>query len=160
VFKQCKDCLINIVNTLETYGGVNLDKYNKMKSLGVPLEAIEHKMTMDGLNRDCIKYWMDFTKLVSVQAPPPPPLPPPLPTLLTRVNNGAPKPPIAKLGFLKDIMSNNFALKRVQKEHHNVNMTKKLKNRFGYEPPSLDDIVNARSNLKKVSSTVKKDLTT
>lgn len=161
-------CLISTTDSVDRYGSIDLSKYNKMKQLGIPLEAIEHKMTMDGLKRECIKYWMDFQTLrlpstvmdtKGGQPPKGPPLPPPPPPppaqglLITNVNsnNNKPKPP----DFLKDIMSHNFRLKKATETKENKvvvgKLASKFKDDFGYEPPTLQDILNARSSLKKVS---------
>jgi hypothetical protein len=162
-------CLISTIDSMDKYGSIDLSKYNKMKQLGIPIEAIEHKMTMDGLKRECIKYWVDFQTLrlpptavdtKGGQSPKGPPLPPPLPpafpafpafpALPTNVH-ARPKQP----DFLKEIMSNDFRLKKPTAPRIDNKLVGKLatkfKDDFGYEPPTLQDILNARSSLKKVS---------
>ena len=166
---QLDGCIIKTTDAVDKYGDVDLTKYNKMKQLGIPVEAIEHKMIMEGLKKDCIKYWMDFQRLrlpsstnestktkdgAPLRPPPPPPPHLPLPgrSPLTKPS-GASKMP----DFLKDIMSNNFLLKKrddvvaPQKSTKVVGkLATKFKDDFGYEPPTLQDILNARSSLKKV----------
>jgi hypothetical protein len=168
--RQLDTCMIKTSDNVEKYGDVDLTKYNKMKQLGIPIEAIEHKMIMEGLKKDCIKYWMDFQTLklapsnsqVNVRGtplPPPPPPPPPIPIPSSfPTQNGGPS---KMQGFLKDIMSNNFVLKKrddsIMTPLSKVNtklvgkIASKFKDDFGYEPPTLQDILNARSSLKKVS---------
>lgn len=160
-------CLIQTTDNMDKYGSIDLSKYNKMKQLGIPVEAIEHKMTMDGLKRDCIKYWIDFQTLRlpnkvmdgGEQAPKPPPLPPPPPPvqrcpLTTNTNTNTNMKPKAP-DFLKDIMSNNFRLKKAIINSNDNKLVGKLATKFkddyGYEPPTLQDILNARSSLRKLT---------
>jgi hypothetical protein len=170
--RQLDTCMIKTSDNVEKYGDVDLTKYNKMKQLGIPIEAIEHKMIMEGLKRDCIKYWMDFQTLKLAPSnpqakasgpplPPPPPPPPPPPSQNRGPSSGSSKMP----GFLKDIMSNNFVLKKrddsimttTHSSSSKINtkvvgkIASKFKDDFGYEAPTLQDILNARSSLKKVS---------
>jgi hypothetical protein len=148
-------CMITSHDTVNHYGGIDLTKYNKMKHLGIPIDAISHKMTMDGLKHDCITYWVEFQTLrLPPLPPPPPPLPPPSqpPTQLQRLSQ---QNKSVNVNLLKDIMSHNFQLRKVDlksnshKEKENP-LLKKFKDNYGYEPPSLNDILNARINLKKV----------
>ena len=158
-------------DNIDKYGDVDLTKYNKMKQLGIQVEAIEHKMIMEGLKKDCIKYWMDFQALRLTHTPLPnkgnghpplPPPPPPPPIVLHQMKGpsfagGAPKLP----DFLRDIKSNNFSLKKRGENDvtpsNKVNtklvskIATKFKDDFGYQPPTLQDILNARSSLKKVA---------
>lgn len=118
--------------------------YNKMKQLGIPNAAIEQKMIMDGLNQSDIKEWYKNQPpitLVPLLPPPPPPPPPPKILSVQQMNKS-----ITKTAFLKDIQSNNFTLRKVV--HNNIG--KKENTKYGYEAPSLQDILKARSNLKKV----------
>lgn len=160
----------NVVYLIEDEDTSNEDdkefnKYQSMYNLGIPLEAVKHKMTLDGLPSDVIKQWMpkksdnklntgltNLNTLSSSIVPPPipPPLPPPLMTNNTYVN---PKTSIPKANFLKDIANNNFKLKKnnVMGCVDSGKKTSNLKERYGYDAPSLKDILNARSNLKKVT---------
>jgi hypothetical protein len=169
--RQLDTCIIKHSDNIDKYGDVELTKYNKMKQLGIPVEAIEHKMIMEGLKKDCIKYWMDFQTLrlshtplpnkVNGQPPLPPPPPPP-PVVLPQLKDSSLKVGTNKLpDFLRDIKSNNFSLKK-RGESEITPLTKvntklvskiasKFKDDFGYQPPTLQDILNARSSLKKVS---------
>jgi hypothetical protein len=167
--KQLDTCIIKTSDNIDKYGDIDLTKYNKMKQLGIPIEAIEHKMIMEGLKRDCIKYWMDFQTLrlapstsqtkVSVQ-----PLPPPLPQshVSSEIRTATSLAGMSKTpDFLKDIMLNNFSLKKrddkLTATSSKVNNTlvnkiaSKFKDDFGYQPPTLQDITTAISNLRKVS---------
>jgi hypothetical protein len=157
--KQLDTCIIKTSDNIDKYGDVDLTKYNKMKQLGIPIKAIEHKMIMEGLKRDCIKYWMDFQELrlapsnsqTKVSGPPLPPPPPPPPSPFQTQNRGH-SSGSSMPGFLKDIMSNNFVLKKrddnIMTTSSKVN-TKLIASKF--KPPTLQDILNVRSSLRKVS---------
>ncbi len=162
--KTIETCLIKTSEVIDAYGGIDLTKYNKMKHMGIPVEAIEHKMTMDGLKKECIKYWVDFqnlrlpppTSALNIGNPMRPPPPPPLPPKMGALPSNRSLPAVTgKPEFLKDIMSSNFRLKKVEMTKTEDKIVSKLatkfKDDFGYAPPTLQDILNARTSLRKVS---------
>lgn len=119
--------------------------YLKMFQMKIPLEAIRHKMLIDGLTENDFDIW---SKTLNNQPPRPPPLPPPPPP---------PPPPLLQLNktistksgpeFLKDISSGNFQLKKTNNVKQKILATVSKE----YEPPSLNDIRSALSKLKKVN---------
>lgn len=99
----------------------NLDKYQRMKNMGVPLGAIELQRNLD----------LKTNKLSSV--PPPPPLPP---------SNFRSSNPVSKI---KASDLQNVVLKKskpIKKE--------KKYSKTGFEPPSLEELQTTLSKLKKV----------
>jgi hypothetical protein len=117
---------------------INLDKYNKMLKLRIPLEAVEAKMKLDGLSPITIKNFIEDKEKETQDVP----------------TNTSMRP----TSFLSQISMGDFKLKSVSKNPINneeeikkkvldkmskyVDMNKKI--------PSLDDILSARANLKKI----------
>lgn len=133
-FSQCLIISTDNENTMYT-------KYSKMLQMKIPLDAIKHKMLMDGLSENDFNLW---SKPQSGPKPPPLPPPPPPPILSSLVKSvkGGPE-------FLKDISLGNFHLRKAKSNEvkHKVLSTV---NR-DYAPPSLNDIQNALSKLKKTN---------
>jgi hypothetical protein len=146
-------CLIkDNEDNLNYYKGIDLTKYNKMDSLGIPLVAIHQKMCLDALDKDCISYWTEHirtriskcksTSLHPLPPPPPPPLPPS--SFATSLKLKTFKP-----DFLKEISSNNIVLRKVGEQVSNKSQ-ENFKHKFKNTVPTLGDILKAKSNLKKV----------
>lgn len=124
-----KDDVYNVPSPIE----FEFEKYKKMMSLGIPLQAVKHKMMMDGVDKSVIDAFPPPRQqtlgsplpLPRPRPPPPPPVqvglsprpppPPPPPPL--------PPPPPPSFGVLKpagnamsavfnDISSGNFKLKK------------------------------------------------
>ena len=100
----------------------NIDKYQKMKNMGVPLGAIELQKNLDNKNN----------KSSSIP-PPPPPLPP---------SNFSSSVPINKI---KASDLQNVVLKKSKPIKKEKNYSK-----TGFEPPSLEELQTTLSKLKKV----------
>jgi hypothetical protein len=146
-------CLI-VTNTNETSGDNDrFACYLKMLHMKIPLEAIRHKMLMDGLTENDFNIWSETVNTQTGTAPRPPPLPPPPPPPLLQLNknklshksksindDGGPE-------FLKDITSGNFQLRKTNDIKQKVLSTVPK----DYAPPSLSDIRSALSKLKKVT---------
>ena len=111
-------------------------KYESMLKVGVPREAVRNKMIMDGLTEDDIDKFDSKPKAAKPAPPPPPPLP------LSLKSKHKPVIDNARVAFLNDIKGSAFALKPVKIE-------KKSKNTDNLLVPSLDQILQARSRLKK-----------
>jgi Subunit CCDC53 of WASH complex len=131
-------CLIMSNDTGDIY-----TKYSKMFQMKIPADAIKHKMFMDGLTENDFNQW---SKSLCVQngprpAPPPPPPPPPSLNLLKGVKSGP--------EFLKDISLGNFQLKKAKSNDIKQKILSSVK--AEYAPPSLNDIRNALSKLKKTN---------
>lgn len=120
--------------------------YLKMFQMKIPLEAIRHKMLIDGLTENDFSIW---SKTVNNQIPRPPPLPPPPPPPFSQLNKKILDNPNKSGGpeFLKDISSGNFQLRKTDTIKQKVLATVPKE----YAPPSLNDIRSALSKLKKVN---------
>lgn len=108
-------------------------KYERMIRMGVPEAAVKQKMIMDGI----LPGPSTFT------IPPPPPPPPPL------AFKSSPSLAMA----LIDIKSGNFTLKKAQKHtllENNVSIIKRLSSSAKHEPPTLEEILKAKSQLRKI----------
>lgn len=130
--------------------------YDKMIALGIPLDGVRHKMKMDGISESIINDY-NPRRLVPSSSPclprplaPPPPPPPPLPSFLGRTQNPKPLKSSQLQDLFKDINNKNFKLRKTEDE---CNASKSSKSWLpnGYKVPSLQDILNTRSMLKKVS---------
>lgn len=128
-------------------------KYSKMFQMKIPLEAIKHKMLMDGLTEVDFNSWSLYQNK-SKPPPLPPPPPPPMPILsalskpttnisLASKKDGTPE-------FLRDISSGNFQLKKTKIHDVKQKILSTVNREFA--PPSLHDIRNALSNLKKINN--------
>jgi hypothetical protein len=118
-------------------------KYKKMLSIGISIDAVEHKMKMDNIPSSHI---LDFMKQPGQQSrkmlipppppPPPPKLPPPPPPPMLPPSN------LMKMAFLGDIKNQNFKLKKIVVSEYEKNEN--------FKPPSLKDILSAKDRLKKL----------
>jgi hypothetical protein len=145
-FAQCLIVSNSIVNEKDDD---RYASYLKMFQMKIPLDAIRHKMLMDGLTENDFNIW---SKTVNSQAPRPPPLPPPPPPPLLQLNKNILTSSQAKTNtggpeFLKDINSGNFQLRKTNNIKQKVLSTVPKE----YAPPSLSDIRSALSKLKKVN---------
>ena len=105
---------------IEDYNEEIKDKYEKMKSMGVPLGAIELQKKLDrNLNKNI----------------PSPPVPPPLPNFKRSL-------PVSKIKA-SDLQS--VVLKKSKKIER-----KKIYSKTGFEPPSLEELQTTLSKLKKI----------
>lgn len=158
VFSQARECII--VDETSQY-----EAYDKMQKLGIHIDAIKHKMKMDGLDEGFYERW-SRRRTHTGSIPLPPPLPPPLPVGLI------PKPPLppppppplppplfgsaqtgspgagGPLAFLKDISSGNFMLKKSGEGSKKLLVSRERENE--YKAPSLEQIKTALSKLKRV----------
>lgn len=146
----------NVISKHQEY-----QQFFKMKSVGVPVQAIKHKIKLAGLNENIIDYHTNtpISKIKELRLPPPNiPYPPPLPlpphcqgkfTPLHGPGPG-PGPNLSKIlagGALKNGLSN---LKKIDRRKISKKPSGK-KYRFGEnEPPSLEEIIKGRNNLKRV----------
>ena len=97
-------------------------KYTNMVRFKVPIQAIEHKMTQDGMSKNDIA---TFKNMQGKPMPPPPPPslpPPPIPRLTHHIL-------VVTKGIKKEIIPNNKGL-----------------------APSLEEILSARNKLVKRSN--------
>ena len=138
----------------EDDGGEQQNRYQQMLKVGIPIEAVRHKMRLDG----CDDFTIDQLKIELLHSqnimppPPPPPLPPP--PLLTTVKTGAGVPPL--MACLSDIKSGNFKLKSMQPPTKGrvlkyVDVSKKV--------PSLAEIQSALKNLRSLTKVNARDTT-
>lgn len=161
-------CLIETIDDVnhdrKQESSQEFEKYRKMHSLGIPQAAVRHKMTLDGLPEHDIQQYMsnlttmktsisEDTNTRQLIVPPPPPLPQPVPMLNSLLAPVAkPEPP--KLGFLNDIRNNTFKLSKPKLHEPStskLSMSDNTKLKYGYDVPSLSDILDARAKLKKIS---------
>jgi hypothetical protein len=119
--------------------------YDKMKKAGVQVEAIRHKMVMDGLSEDAIKRW---ASRLPGPSPPPPPPPPPPPSHLVHQHHR----PLAAPIDLSALLSGKKLLKSVSDSASASALAPAPKKRQsgGYEAPSLNDLLKARGMLRRV----------
>ena len=120
------------------------NNYSKMFQMKIPLEAIRHKMLIDGFTENDFNTW---AKIVNTTAPRPPPLPPPPPPPMLQLNKNISQSKSSGPEFLKDISSGNFQLRKTNDVKQKVLSTIQKE----YAPPSLNDIRSALSKLKKVN---------
>lgn len=164
---QIKKCCNNIFDTIESCmiedeedDKIIIDKFVKMKQVGVPVECIKHKMLLENIRPDLINKILDVKKKNGngsgpgppPPAPPPPPPPPPM-GLLKNLSIKKDMP------FLGDIKSGNFKLNKISDKQRVerpipeskltkiMNLVDKDKKQFA---ASLDDILNAKKKLKKI----------
>lgn len=145
--------------------------YDKMLKLGVSLDAVKHKMKLDGICDSIIETYAPQPKAsnVTVNTPrqtplPPPPPPPPPPQLPPQRQN--PKSPHTiqrhqttnMQALFKDISNKNFQLRKVDTQSapqsqvvSSNSSTNKSWLPSGYKVPSLQDILKTKSSLKKVN---------
>lgn len=147
------ECLITGLDTNSNQDSNKFGKYTRMFQMKIPVEAIKHKMIMDGLTEIEFKRWS--TDLIANNKPKSPPLPPPPPPPLPSLNNlvsknNSVKSDIKAPEFLKDISLGNFRLRKTEPNDIKQKILSTV-NR-GYAPPTLDDIRNALSSLKKVNN--------
>lgn len=114
---------------------VNYEKYHKMKQLGLPYIAIQNQMKSDGLSEIEIE---NFSFQINEKKPPPPPPKPPPKKQYHEKSPTPPPPPPPKLHIDK----NQQISKNIQQKDEKPS----LKN----GPPSLSEILNAKSKLKKL----------
>lgn len=176
--KQCSNnttcnvrkCMIE-ERPLTSWDASKFDIYGKMHKLGIHIDAIKHKMKLDGLGDDFFEYWFkhkdgDGEKVSTIAQtpapmslnilpprPPPPPPPPPMAgktgLTLTKSGGGGGGGPLA---FLKDISNGNFALRKIEAKLDTTGIEKvKCADFTEFTPPSLEQIQGALMKLKKIS---------
>jgi len=124
----------------------DMTMYRKMMQLGIPRDAVLHKMKMDGLVASDIE---SFAKPKTTSAPLPPP-PPPLPFQGSLKGTAIGKP-----AFLADIQSGNFTLKKSTAKTPTVSSNNPLTSRVlkfadtSKRVPSLQEILDAKNKLRK-----------
>jgi hypothetical protein len=150
--------LICIIN--DEFSHIDFTKYSKMVSLGISIEAVQHKMVLDGLGENAQIHWKsnllarktNISKSAGSIQPcalpcgtPPPPPPPPPPLRLSGTSHL--QQPMKKPAFLTDILSSNFELKKTS-----IHMpVTKSSIKMGYNAPTLTDILTAKSRLRKAT---------
>jgi hypothetical protein len=155
-FAQC--LIVHNDNYNLTDTNTKYNSYNKMLQLQIPIEAIKHKMLMDGLTEVDYNEWQNGrtsnNKVITSPAPPPPPPPPP--PLHNLFNNKCVSPSTKIKSssdtnpFLKDIASGSFKLKKINEEDTKHKILKNLTN-DKFAPPSLNDIKGALLKLKRIN---------
>lgn len=122
----------------------HLVKYIRMSKMGIPKDAIKHKMILDGLDPNLLD---NYNKPTLLGHPPPPPMfpglgfappPPPLPNSLISANVGPSK-------ITSDMLA-SVKLKSGQREL--ADRQKPLIQSMGFKV-DLNDILNMKSKLKK-----------
>jgi hypothetical protein len=151
-------------------------KYQKMYKFGVPWLNVRKQMLEDDVS-DTNVHAFEQIYVLKKYAPPPPPLqntqscappppPPPPPMSISNVKNktittAKVQTSLNTLEFLRDIQSGNFKLKRLQSSSssssNSINNTLVVPNKENVPKivgnqlvPSLQDILNTRSRLKKI----------
>lgn len=135
-------CLLTDVCDMPLYA-----KYKAMHKAGVLMEAIRHKMAMDGVAADMqaqVEEALRKEGTTGLRGPPtlPPPLPPPLPPTLGGLKAA---PALNPLAFLADI-TKGAALRKVEPK---PKQKPEAATKTGFQAPSLQDLLNARQHLKK-----------
>lgn len=126
------------------------EKYKKMLKMGIPLPAVQAKMTLDGLPQNERE---EFACSVSASAPAPLSACPAPSPVSTPTGQSILRSPMS---FLGQIASGNFSLKRVsntvdpeeEKRKQVMNKISKYVDTTR-SVPTLDEIVSARANLRK-----------
>ena len=147
---------ININKQLEKY-----ERFSKMLKMGVPMMGVIQKMQLEGFEEEDIAQFTQLKnrKIVSINPsphssslplPPPPPPPPPPPLSFIGIPKSAPQQPLA---FLNDIKNGQFTLKKaviteVDKKELLKAKLMKFVDKSKPAPPTLEDILNAKSRLK------------
>jgi hypothetical protein len=150
-------CLIETFHDVDHELNNDFQKYQKMYDLGIPQAAVRHKMILDGISEHDIQQYMSnmaitkphkHTQQLVVPSPPPPP-PFPLNQLLAHVD----KPELPKLSFLNDIRNNTIKLNKPKSQtlSQQPSICNIMKSKYGYDAPSLTDILDARAKLKKIA---------
>lgn len=123
-------------NTLAEYQPPeHLAKYTKMLKLGIPKDAVKHKMSLDGLDPG----------LLDFKPPPPPPpglgfIPPPPPMPIPGANASASGPVKITTDMLASVKLKTSTQTTPTKQHKPANMGFKI---------DLNDILNIKAKLKK-----------
>ena len=157
--KKCFQSKDTIFNKCIMDNDTDVSKYEKMLSYGISVDAVCHKMQIDSIGQHVIDYFRKIKTCSKTGPPPPPPKkgPPPPPPMMPP----PPPPPMmagttnkTDLKFLQDIKSGNFKLRKSNQEvqSNKLKLKETLKSmRNGLEPPSLEDILAAKSRLIKLN---------
>jgi hypothetical protein len=120
------------------------EKYEKMLKLRIPLGAVESKMKLDAIHDDDIKIFLDKISKSEKEKE-------------KEKEEVKSKSPLSCVSFLSQISGGNFKLKSVSQNQDNSEQIKKrvLDKMSKYlnmnsKPPSLDDILCAKANLRKI----------
>jgi hypothetical protein len=114
-----------------TYG-----KYAKMKRMGIPDVAIEHKLKQDGYTMDEFMKWYSSTSSSAVTAN----------TNKVPILGGMP----AIGGLLSAIRGGNFALKKVSEDTSNMTRIIPVQLKDKFTPPSKDELLQVIGKLRKL----------
>lgn len=125
-------------NFLFVQENIDFEKYHKMKQFGVPHFTIEQQMKLDGFNDLEISNFSSRNNSKKNTPPLPPPPPP------KKLIPSPPPPPPLNIKLHKNIQNPK---QNIQNTHQD--QEQKL-NKNG--PPSLFEILNAKSRLKKIIS--------
>jgi hypothetical protein len=118
-------------------------KYRKMLKLKIPLGAVKSKMLLDGLSNDEI---LEFEESVNNKSKQEPEIAQPIKAVL----------PSNPLSFLNEIAKGGFKLRTVNKEDLEEKKKRDIMNKLSKfvdtsrKVPTLDDIISAKSRLKKI----------
>lgn len=128
---------------------IKYEKFTKMLKLGVPIQGVMQKMQLEGFIEVDIKYFLELQNKQKSNMPPPPPPPPPPISFSKSLLNKNQEP----LAFLANIKNGQFTLKKaIIIDKNNIIKDKILKyvDKSKPTPPSLQDILNAKSSLKPI----------
>jgi len=128
-------------------------RFTKMLKMGVPMMGVIQKMQLEGFEEKDITFFSQSQNKARPSGsggliPPPPPPPPPPPIGFIKSI-----PVQQPLAFLNDIKNGQFTLKKAvitEKDKRDVLKEKMMKfvDKSKPAPPTLEDILNAKSRLK------------
>jgi hypothetical protein len=133
-------------------------RFLKMLKMGVPMIGVVQKMQLEGYDESDINEFSQMqnnSKVLSkspcLPSPPPPPPPPRISSLGTKKDTQTSQQPT--FAFLNDIKNGQFTLKKaciVEKDKRDALKEKLMKfvDKLKPAPPSLEEILNAKSRLK------------
>jgi hypothetical protein len=167
---------------LENMGGLSIEaheRFSKMLKVGIPIDAVKQKMTLEGYNEFDISRFFSRSKTNThttttqtsgkqgvpppppgpppppprIGGPPPPPMPPPKPPPPNMLSNAASHASNAMHQIFSTIRSGAFTLKKVVQEGAKKQEQHNEKALKGVDRtkrvPTLEEIVNAKGKLKK-----------
>jgi hypothetical protein len=123
------------------------EKFTKMLKIGVPIHGVTQKMQLEGFIETDIQYFSQLHNKSKINCflPGPPPHPT---SFMSAINKN--KEPLA---FLADIKNGPFALKKAIITDKNDNIKNKILkyvDKSKHDPPSLQDILHTRTNLRSM----------
>ena len=155
---QVQQYILNVKMIMESEydcgGKYDVEKYNKMLKVGVPLIGVQQKMAMDGVDGSYINSFVQSKGRLQPQPnriPPPPPPPPP-----PKIGGIAPKNKGMDMNAaLNDIKNGNFTLKKMEQvKCFEKDITKSKILRMvdtSRTVPTLSEITDALKNLRRIN---------